>query len=366
MQARSRRRAGSALRARNVKDALAAAAKKGDTAGVRDLIVAATEKERRAAAPAFDDSSSRPFTKDVDAWRASGLARVGTATARQVGAEWWSLSPLRLENDDDAFLQLAVDVIVARGPAFASIVVRAIVDDALFGNWPLVRRLVVSGVVERPEGDAYTRSMVVGIGGVNGYQRLESVYEGLRADPELLGGELWRIFEVEVGAELANAQVWSSKDGNDPTKGYERHGNRWTHALVQVAADDQRHRGRLLDASLDVLARDFRPSTLGWYANLHEALEPTREERELRLERYLALLAVPAPAAMKAGLAGLRAAGDAVPAEELALAAGSAHAETEEHRRGDACAARRGGCAGTARPPRCARCRRAGARSRAG
>ena len=314
-----------------MKDALLAAVKRGDVPGVRDLIVGATEKERRAAAPAVNDSSSRPFTKDVGAWRASGLARVGTATARQVGAEWWSLSPLRLEDDDDAFLQLAVDVIVARGPTFASIVVRAIVDDALFGNWPLVRRLVVSGVVERPEGDAYTRSMVVGIGGVKGYQRLESVYEGLRADPELLDDELWRIFEVEVGAELANAQVWSYKEANDPTKGYERHGNRWTYALVRVAADDRLHRARLLDASLDALSRDFRPSTLGWYANVHEALEPTREERELRLERYLALLAVPAPAAMKAGLAGLRAAGDAVPAEGLALVAPGALTQKQKN-----------------------------------
>ena len=314
-----------------MRDALVAAVKRGDVPGVRDLIVAATEKERRAAAPAFENSSSRPFTKDVNAWRASGLARVGTATARQVGAEWWSLSPLRLENDDDAFLQLAVDVIAARGPAFASIVVRAIVDDALFGNWPLVRRLVVSGVVERPEGDAYTRSMVVGIGGPSGYQRLESVYEGLRADPELLDEEVWRIFEAEVGAELANAQVWSYKVVNDPTKGYEQHGNRWTHALVQVAAADQRHRARLLDASLDALARDFRPSTLGWYANVHEALEPTREERELRLERYLALLSVPAPAAMKAGLAGLRGAGDAVPAEGLALVAPGALTQKQKN-----------------------------------
>ena len=113
-----------------MKDALLAAVKKGDVPGVRDLIVGATEKERRAAAPAFNDSSSRPYTSDVGAWRASGLARVGTATARQVSSEWWSLSPLRLEDDDDAFLQLAVDVIAARGPTFASIVARAIIDDA--------------------------------------------------------------------------------------------------------------------------------------------------------------------------------------------------------------------------------------------
>ena len=127
------------------------------------------------------------------------------------------------------------------------------------------------------------------------------------------------------------AQAWSYKEGNDPSKGYEQHGNRWTYALVQVAADDQTHRARLLDASLDALARDFRPSTLGWYANLHEALEPTPDERELRLERYLALLAVPAPAAMKAGLAGLRAAGDAVPAEALAQVAPGALTQKQKN-----------------------------------
>ena len=64
---------------------------------------------------------------------------------------------------------------------------------------------------------------------------------------------------------------------------------------------------------------------------MHEALEPTREERELRLERYLALVAVPAPAAMKAGLAGLRAAGDAVPAEALAQVAPGALTQKQKN-----------------------------------
>ena len=150
-------------------------------------------------------------------------------------------------------------MIVARGPTFASIVVRAIVDDALFGNWPLVRRLVVSGVVDRPEGDAYTRSMVVGIGGVKGYQRLESVYEGLRADPELLDDELWRIFEVEVGAELANAQVLVLQGGKRPDERL-----RAAREPLDVCARPGCSRQpapllyRFSHASLDALSRDLR------------------------------------------------------------------------------------------------------------
>lgn len=305
-----------------MKSELLAAIKQGDAARVRDLIVAASEKERRAAAPAVSNRSNWPFTRDAEPWRASALARIGTGTARQVSAEWWSLYPLRVDHSDDVVLALAADVIAARGERFASILVRAIVDDSFgFGNWPLTRHLVRAGVVERPEGDGYTRAMVTGLGGMDGHRRLESVYEALRADPELLDDELWRIFDTEVGAELANAQAWEYKQGKDPRQGYERFGNRWTYAIVQIAADDERHRARLLDASLDALSRDFRPSTLGWYAAAHEALEPTPAERELRLERYLALLAVPAPVAMKAGLAGLRALGSAVPADGLARVA---------------------------------------------
>ena len=67
-----------------MKDALLAAVQEGDAPGVRDLIVGATEKERRAAAQTVGDRSNWPLTRDVNMWRASGLARVGTATARQV------------------------------------------------------------------------------------------------------------------------------------------------------------------------------------------------------------------------------------------------------------------------------------------
>ena len=75
---------------------------------------------------------------------------------------------------------------------------------------------------------------------------------------------------------------------------------------MRLAAEGRIARGRLLDASLDALTRDFRASTVAWYAQLHESIEPTHDERVERLDRYLALLGNPAPAAVKEGLAALR------------------------------------------------------------
>ena len=89
--------------------------------------------------------------------------------------------------------------------------------------------------------------------------------------------------------------------------------NRWLYALTRLADEGRLDRQRLLDASLDALMRDFRASTVGWYAKLHEALAPTREERVARLDRYLALVTSPAPAVVKEGLAALREIEDAVP-----------------------------------------------------
>jgi hypothetical protein len=73
--------------------------------------------------------------------------------------------------------------------------------------------------------------------------------------------------------------------------------------------------------------RDFRGTTIGWYVHFHEALEPTREEREARLDRYLMLLASPTPAIVKLGLAALKAIGESVAGGRVgAGGAGAAHA----------------------------------------
>jgi hypothetical protein len=93
------------------------------------------------------------------------------------------------------------------------------------------------------------------------------------------------------------------------------------HTLTRLEAEGRLDRARLLDESLHALMRDFRASQVGWYADFHEALEPTQAERRARMDLYLALLGSPTPGVMKEGLVGLRAIEADVPGEELARAA---------------------------------------------
>ncbi|CAN0287488.1 unnamed protein product, partial [Phaeothamnion confervicola] len=60
----------------------------------------------------------------------------------------------------------------------------------------------------------------------------------------------------------------------------------WNHAFRSGPFD----RGRLLDASLEALARDFEQFRAGWFSRLHEDLKPTPEERVARSQAYLDLL----------------------------------------------------------------------------
>ena len=148
----------------------------------------------------------------------------------------------------------------------------------------------------------------------------DSVYDGLLSDPALLEREVWQLFELDLGIELGT------------TTGQ----NRWVHA--QRLADEERFdRQRLLDASLDALMRDFRPSGVGWYAFLHEALGPTREERLARLDRYLALVTSPAPAVVRRGRRATRAGGRDPAGVVRARRGDAVHAAPEEPLGEDLC-----------------------------
>jgi hypothetical protein len=286
---------------------LKAAAAGGDGERVVELIEGATEKERRAASISAVGRLGMP--RDTPAW---GLAWLGTATARDATMWWFQFDAVPTD--------LLLRVVRARGKQFLGTLVRAFERDR-FDNWGLIRAAVKEGLIERPESGAYTRVLVTRLGS-RGFWEEAGVYDALLADPELLEEDVWRIFEVDVSQELTNARVYERRE---PGSGMGKPvANGWLYALTRLAAEGRLDRQRVLDASLGALQRDFRVSAVGWYAKLHEALEPTTEERVARLDTYLSLLGSPAPAVVKEGLKGLKAIEDRMPAEELARAAAPA------------------------------------------
>ena len=286
---------------------LTQAVRANDAARVRDLVVDASDKERRAAAEEMERLLiSREGRESV-----APLAFLGTATARNVASWSWAAA-------EAAEYDVVADVLRARGRPFVETLVRALEREDV-QLWRLVRAGVRAGIIERPTEEGWIRGMISGVGG---WERrgLDSVYHGLLADPELLADEVWRIFEVDLGSELRWAVTYEHVD-DDERRHLERGDNLWTYALTRLVAEGHLERARLIDASLDALMRDFRGTTIGWYVHFHDELEPTSEEREARLERYLMLLASPTPIVVKLGLTALKAVEDVVPADDLARAA---------------------------------------------
>ena len=289
-----------------------------DPAQVRDELVALKEPERRKRAKEAEREFDRiawrgSFPRASKRWRAAAIAWAGTATARDIVAGFWRLGfelQQDVELEDDVYA-----VIAARGRPFFETVARGLLRSEGAWAWPLVRRGVREGLIEPPPGEEYVRSLVSGVSSPGAaVTELEATYDGLVADPALLEREVWQLFEIDAGSELSNANTWEEKkDETEPWPRYTRGDNRWLYALTRLAVEGRLDRRRLLDASLDALMRDFRASTVGWYVKLHEELEPTREERIERLDRYLALVTSTAPAVAKEALAALRSIEDAIP-----------------------------------------------------
>jgi hypothetical protein len=297
-----------------------AAVRDGDPARVVSLVTALSDRARREIAPAIAEEFTRldrPRGSAADEvelrrWQAAALARLATGPARELGFWWFTFEPLRPRADD------AVAVIQDRGKRFLDTLLRALLRDQRGDGWWLVRALVRAGVIERPPPEQYIPPMVTSLR-AGDWWSVDSIYDGLLADPDLLDEEVWLIFEIDVTSELTNSRVYAQRGegyGLDTTGE-----NKWISALVRLAAEGRLPRERLLGCSLAALTRDFRASMVGWHANLHEALRPTRDERLKLLDRYLILLGSPVPPVVKCGLSGVKAAADAVDPEALAAAA---------------------------------------------
>jgi hypothetical protein len=149
--------------------------------------------------------------------------------------------------------------------------------------WPQIRRLVREGLCPVPAHDNYILGMVGGIhrmidddGPFWGRHDGGDIALGLKSDPGLLENEVWRLFEVEGTRDLQLNHLWEK-------------------AMLALVEQGALPRRRVLEASLDALARDFAHFKAGWYSRFHEKLEPTVEERCELGERYLGLISSPVP-----------------------------------------------------------------------
>lgn len=277
------------------RDALRAALEAGDAEAVVQALAGAPESDRRALKPVLD--------AHVPVWEREGVemlwddrqpfaaalraARLGIETLSELKKDWRELVGNRRELDADA--ELAVRLLADRRPPWIASWVTSLFERP--GGWPTwfwptVRALVRAGLCERPEHSGYVLGMLGGVvrelpgrdhEGEESWQDRQArravwLAEDLQADADLLETELWLLFSTEG---TRDAQL------NDD----------WARALVVLSDAGVISRARLLDASLEALARDFAQFKAGWYSRFHELLVPTLDERVARVDAYLALCA---------------------------------------------------------------------------
>lgn len=219
----------------------------------------------------------------VEQHEAASIALLAVATVGELRRVRRLLTPRDLD--------LTHRILVRRDRPFREAWVERAVDSLDRQGLRVVRRLVHEGLVAEPSSEAYTIALVALPSTFDLTVPLAEPYvahhltvlDVLRANPDLLVDDLWRIFEVEGGGEnsLAAHDKYTSVDRS------------WQAALVALAADGTLDRDRLLDASLDALQRGFAPFRAQWFSAFHEALVPTPEERAARASTYLALSASP-------------------------------------------------------------------------
>ncbi len=267
-----------------------------DADAVAHLFADATEKQRRAAARDVLswtvpwEGSDRQWYSDerepyIDAFNA---ARLAVSSLTELKKRWrWSTPPP----------ELAARVLADRRPKWLESYAGWLLERPggwATHFWPMVRVLVRRGLIPRPEGTPYILAMINGVfvrqarsAWYN--ERDPGVLVGcLLDDAELLEHELWRLFEVEGTRDLQLGVLWEQ-------------------ALPLLAEQGHVSRRRLLQASLDALARDFAQHKAGWYTGFHEKMAPTLEERDALQGRYLALLGSRIPPTVSFALKALRA-----------------------------------------------------------
>ncbi|UUO07201.1 DUF6493 family protein [Blastopirellula sp. J2-11] len=264
--------------------------KSGDLGKCRDFFLGMPEQERRRLAPkcidwlrkSFDsrtfDAETRTYNyRDHMPTETIAVAVFSTGTAAELKKLGWQA---RISED------LMYEIFVDRRPDWIVQWVQQQLDaERYWGHWRLIRRLVLSGLLEKPEHPNYYLGMIGALKGPRLARDSEPSLEAkLRSDPTLLEDDVWRLFEYEGGGDnsLANCDKVSL-------------GGKWSDSLIALAATGDLSRDRLLTCSLDALERDFNHYRAKWFLDFHDALQPTKEEQAAFAPQYLHLLGASAP-----------------------------------------------------------------------
>lgn len=265
---------------------LQTAIRSGDARACVRLLSAKTEDERTAVAGSvlatFDLAHALVFSRDPSkAAKKLGLGdgerRDAVLEAARIALVWTitNVDALNkyvwrsLPSDDD----VAMEALAARPRSVVLAWITQLCEHTP-RRWALARRAVREGLCARPETDGYVLGMVH-----EGHFRLSSWSKNktplFEEDPALLDDDIWRIFEVEGNRDVSLTTTQRF----------------WQKTLLDFVANGRLDRGRMLDATLGALARDFAQHKAGFYSRLHDALAPTPAERAARASAYLDLLA---------------------------------------------------------------------------
>jgi hypothetical protein len=144
-------------------------------------------------------------------------------------------------------------------------------------QFKLVHPLYLAGLCQKPTHENYILGMIETVG-YNPKVR-GNLLECIKAVPDILQDDIWRIFEIEGGGEFS----LSAKDK------YSHVDNTWAKTLKQLCEEGILSRDRLLDSSLDALTKDFSQFRAGWFSRFFTSLAPSIEEIAAR-NSYLILL----------------------------------------------------------------------------
>lgn len=224
------------------------------------------------------------------------VAVLATASLTEVKSCGWNICPPDY---------MMVETFKKLRPDWLDAWIAHMLDDSPL-NFNRVHSLWDSGLCEKPDSEVYILALMVAPrfshwpdnstpDSPANRQAHDTLANRLTNRPDLYP-DIWRFFEVEGYGEFSLAAF----DKYNPTE------QTWATALRELSERGLLDRGRLLDASLDALARDFAQFRASWYSRFYEAMKPTLEEQVARKGQFLQLLGSAIPPTVSLALKAIK------------------------------------------------------------